>query len=72
MTFRENLHNSQEYQEVTGQAGANTPVEERAQRDVPVAGPVISLEKTDIEFWLQVLQVVLLILIYRELTGGGA
>jgi len=32
-------------------------------------GPVISWEKTDVEFWLQVAQVVLLFLILRDLGG---
>jgi len=34
-------------------------------------GPVLDWEKTDVEFWLQVAQVVLLYLLLRELRGGG-
>lgn len=33
-------------------------------------GPVLNWEKTDVEFWMQVAQVVLLLLILREMRGG--
>jgi len=35
----------------------------------PEVGPLISWEKTDVEFWLQVAQVVLLFLILRDVGG---
>ncbi|AGC65548.1 head protein [Haloarcula hispanica virus PH1] len=34
-------------------------------------GPVMDWEKTDVEFWMQVAQVVLLYLILRELRRGA-
>lgn len=34
-------------------------------------GPVLDWEKTDVEFWMQVAQVILLYLILRELRRGG-
>lgn len=34
-------------------------------------GPVLDWEKTDVEFWMQVGQFVLLLLILRELRGGS-
>ncbi|AAY24953.1 head protein [Haloarcula hispanica virus SH1] len=34
-------------------------------------GPVMNWEKTDVEFWMQVAQVVLLYLILRELRRGA-
>jgi len=34
-------------------------------------GPVLNWEKTDVEFWMQVAQVVLLYLILRELRKGA-
>ena len=49
-----------------GQQGGNTVGQ--------TLGPVLDWEKTDVEFWMQVAQVVLLYLILRELRrrGGGA
>ena len=34
-------------------------------------GPVLDFEKTDAEFWAQILQLVVLILILRELRSGS-
>jgi hypothetical protein len=76
MAFTEALRNSQEYQEMAGTTDAGsgqTQVEED-----PVAAhvpgevrPIISLEKGELEFWLQVATVILLYMILQELKGGS-
>lgn len=52
------------------------PDEQQQVPDLPAnADAVISFEKTDIQFWMQVATVVLLYLIWRELQAqnrGGA
>lgn len=68
MTFRDTIRSSDEYQEIAGEA------EESVEQAAETAGTVISLEKSDVQFWTDVLSVVLLFLIYRELlqmNGGG-
>jgi len=58
-------------QQATTQADAATG--QQAGNTVGNAlGPVLDWEKTDVEFWMQVAQVVLLYLILRELRRGGA
>lgn len=67
--FRDKLHESSEFRQISGQAR-----EAKQQADNPVPAevqPVVSLEKTDIEFWMQVAIVVLLFLIYRELARAN-
>jgi hypothetical protein len=68
MSFRENLRESDEYQEIAGAA------EESAEQAAQTAGTVVELEKSDVQFWTDVLTVVLLFLIWQELRrqGGGA
>jgi len=51
----------------SGQSGSGQP----AGPVESTVGPVVSMEKTDIEFWAQVGQFILLLLIWRELRGGG-
>lgn len=64
--MRETLRESHNLQDEAGGGGSG-------QSDaVPQAvAPVISLEKTDVQFWLQVGQVVLLFLIWREMMRQG-
>ena len=35
-------------------------------------GPVVNLEKSDLHFWATIAQLVVLVLILRELRGGAA
>lgn len=70
--FRENLHESSEYQEIAGQAATEATQATQAPEQVPDSvAPVISLEKGDLEFWMQVTTVILLFLIYRELARAN-
>lgn len=64
--FREKIRQSPEFQAAT-EAG------EEAVTDSPVqaAQPVLQLEKTDVQMWADVLTVLLLFLIWRELARGG-
>lgn len=86
MGIKDQIHASDEYQaqvqqnadQGTGEqqataAAANAGVGNGPPQTVGSAlGPVLNWEKTDVEFWMQVVQVVLLYLILRELQKGGA
>jgi hypothetical protein len=64
MTFKDKLHESAEYQALAGDQQ-----QDQEPETVPeAAGPVLQLEKTDLQFWMQVLTVLLLFLIWRELA----
>lgn len=69
MAFREQLKQSEAYQ------AASEPNEavqqQRADSVGEAVGPVVQLEKTDVQMWADVLTVVLLILIWRELVRQG-
>jgi hypothetical protein len=52
--------------------GGDTSEPRRVDTPVQVVEPIISMEKQDVQFWLQVAQVVLLYLILRKLAEGGA
>lgn len=65
MSFQEHIRQSDEYQQIAGQA------EESAEAAAETAGTVIELEKSDVQFWTDVATVVLLFLIWRELQNGG-
>lgn len=65
MSFQETIRESEEYQQITGAA------EESAEQAAETAGTVITLEKSDVQFWTDVATVVLLFLIWRELQNGG-
>lgn len=69
--MREQLRQRQEFQELAGDTGPQVNQTREAETVTEAVEPVISLEKSDIEFWLTVLQVVLLYLILRELQGGS-
>jgi len=60
-------------QQTAQQAAAAATTRQQGGNTVGDAlGPVLDWEKTDVEFWTQVAQVVLLLLILRELRSGGA
>lgn len=65
MAFQEKIRQSDEFQEIAGAA------EESAEQAAQTAGTVVTLEKSDVQFWTDVLTVVLLFLIWRELQGGA-
>lgn len=66
MSFQEKIRESEEYQQAIGEA------EDSVEQAAETAGTVVTLEKSDVQFWTDVLTVVLLFLIWRELqTGGG-
>lgn len=64
MAFQDKIRQSDEFQEIAGAA-------DEAAEAVDTAGTVITLEKSDVQFWADVLTVVLLFLIWRELQGGA-
>lgn len=71
MSFRKSLHESEEFQAVSGNGkGGQRQSQPNVEVPEPV-DPVISLEKSDVEFWLQVAQLIMLYLIWRELSGGA-
>ena len=43
---------------------------DRAETVGDALAPVLSWDKDDVEFWMQVVQLVVLIMILRELRGG--
>lgn len=76
MAFKEKLHETPAYEEAAGETaeggGQATVQQDQLQASVPgEIAPVVSLEKGDIEFWLNVATVVLLYMIYRELQRQG-
>ena len=70
--FRNQLRQTEEYQTLAGEEG-------QSGQGQPANGggsgqgldPVLSLEKTDIEFWMQIITVVLLFLIWREMARSN-
>lgn len=68
MVFREEIRNSPEYKAATQQAQRQSGEAETVGAAV---SPVMQLEKTDVQFWCNVATVVLLFLIWRELSRGG-
>jgi hypothetical protein len=73
--FRNNLRSSDEFQEIAEPAAAASDAvqDETADTVADAAAAIINLEQGDAEFWLDVLTVVLLFLIYREMArqNGG-
>lgn len=68
--IREQIRSTPEYQEIEG--SQDQQVQQTQQKTVGDSlAPVLSWEKGDVEFWLQVAQLVALLLILRELQGGG-
>jgi len=69
MAFQETLRNTPEYEQVAGEpddTDADISEPRRVETPREAVSPVISLERGDVQFWLQVLQVLLLYLILRE------
>jgi hypothetical protein len=69
------IRDTPEYQQITAakqrqQAADETGTDAPAEVPAQVA-PVVSLEKGDLEFWMQVAAVVLLFLIYREMARAN-
>jgi len=69
MTGRQRIHELDEYQEITQPSPEQQAQTAETAREA--VDPVISLEKNDVQFWLQVAQVVLLFAIYRQLAMEG-
>jgi len=73
--MRNKLRSSDEFQEIAEPAAATADAveDETADTVADAAAAIINLEQGDAEFWLDVLTVVLLFLIYRELSrqNGG-
>lgn len=71
MTLRETLRQTSEYRDLAEPQGSDTGPDDTEPRRVETAeesvAPIISLERGDVQFWLQVIQVLLLYLILREL-----
>lgn len=55
-------------QEAKAEAAPQTG--DRAETIGDALAPVLSWDKSDVQFWLQVVQLLVLILILRELHGG--
>ena len=71
--LREQIRASPEFRELTArEQAAEATSQGREARTVGEAmAPVLNWEKGDVEFWLQVAQLVVLILILRELQEAG-
>lgn len=71
MTLKEAIRETSEYQDIAEPPGAGTDADATETRRVESAdaavAPIISLERSDVQFWIQVIQVLLLYLILREL-----
>lgn len=65
--MRERLRETDEFQEIAGEQAAEQV--DQAQRYA--SETVVSLEKSDVQFWAQIASVVLLFLIYRELARAN-
>jgi len=70
MALQEHLQQTSEYQQLT--EPPDTPDQDvseprRVETPTQAVSPVISLERGDVQFWLQVIQVILLYLILREI-----
>lgn len=72
--IREQIHSTPEYQQVAGQQGDGSTASAQPRQAATVGdalAPVMSWEKGDVEFWLQVAQLVILVMILREMRGGA-
>jgi len=71
MTLRESIKQTSEYQDIAEPTESTTDADVTEPRRVETVdeavAPIISLERGDVQFWLQVIQVLLLYLILREL-----
>ena len=72
MSFKDALRETDEYQALASQSNGDGDEGQPANDVVPESvAPIVSLEKTDMEFWMQVVTVLLLFLIYRELSRAN-
>jgi len=77
--IREQIQNTDEYAQITAQQeqeqGGNSQPSQRSRREADTIGdalaPLLDAEKGDILFWTQVLQLLVLIAILRELQRGA-
>lgn len=74
MGVKSQIHEMDEYQSAAQpESPGDTPRQPAAGGTVRDSlSPVLDREKSDVEFWMQVAQVVLLFLILRELQNGGS
>lgn len=66
--IREQIQTSPQYQQLSAQADEAT--DRSAETVGDALAPVLSWSKGDVEFWTQVAQLVVLLLILREMRGG--
>jgi hypothetical protein len=71
MTFRNELRKTDEFREIAGETARDPSETRTVETPQEAVDPVMSLEKSDVQFWMQVVQVLLLYLILRELSRGG-
>jgi hypothetical protein len=71
--IRENIRQSPEYQAIVAQQAGEATNGQAGTTNTAIGAvkPVVSLEKSDVEFWLQVLQLIVLWMILMELRRGG-
>ena len=73
--IREQIRATDEYQALAAQeegSATTTSTPSPTPNTVGASlGPLLDVEKTDAMFWMQVAQVILLYLMYRELAGGS-
>ena len=75
MVLREQIRSTPEYQALSGQGSGQDGGQARTQTrqaatPAEALDPVLDWTKGDIEFWTQVAQLIVLLLILRELRGG--
>lgn len=71
MSFREELQKTEEYQDISGESDEATQQVRQVETPQQAVAPVISLEKTDVQFWAIITQTVLLFLIYQQIKQQG-
>lgn len=73
MGVKDQIRETQEYQTLTrDQPEAGRQPAGRQAGGTPItSNPVLDWEKSDVQFWMDVAQVVLLFLIWREISRGG-
>lgn len=67
--IKEQIHNTPQYQQLS--AGADEAQDRSAETLGDALAPALSWSKSDVEFWLQVAQLVVLLMILREMRGGA-
>lgn len=69
--FRNQLKQTDEYQEIVGQAQEAVQDQQQVETVSEAVEPVVSFEKGDLQFWMQVATLLLLFAIYRELARAN-